>query len=264
MEVRPSRRELRQRSSGKFDVKPAIERLRALVPGWRPQGLLGWGSLAAAVIGLALLGHVLLAQRGAQVAQGNQRVKFHQQVKTDVAALEKNIMKQQQTTPPGTDIPVAADMNQVSLAGFMFLKGTDSALVPKAGDEIGELTIPKIALDDIMLEGDSGDAMATGPIHVSQTALPGETGNMVIAGHNALYFEKIGALQPGDKVNVMTTSGTKDVYVVVRSEIVPASTSIPVYPYPASLTLETCYPLNGSTANPSQRYLVQARLAVPD
>jgi len=84
----------------------------------------------------------------------------------------------------------------------------------------------------------------------------------VIAAHNALYFQNIGELQPGDKIYLTTQSGSKYLYVVVKDEIVPAQASIPVYPYPASLTLESCYPLNGMTANSTSRFLVQARLAM--
>lgn len=268
MEVRPSRKELRRKSRApSSDVLPGFLRDgKALLAGvdWKrlhPRDRLGWASLGLVIIGLGFLGHVILVRHGAAVAQARMHATFEASREKRRLALPKVEVPTTKTVPPTNQIMGAAAMGQQSLPGYMGLQGTDSASVPAAGQEIAELTIPKITLDYIVTEGDSG--LANGPVHVTHTALPGEAGNMVIAAHNALYFSSIGSLQPGDRITLLNPSGTKFTYIVVQSAIVPSSVSIPVYPYPASLTLESCYPLNGSEASSSQRYMVQARLAVP-
>ena len=54
---------------------------------------------------------------------------------------------------------------------------------------VARLTSKARAVDLIVLAGGSGRTLAFGPGHLSASAMPGETGNTVIAGHRDTHFE---------------------------------------------------------------------------
>jgi sortase A len=61
-----------------------------------------------------------------------------------------------------------------------------------------------------------------GPSHWPGTALPGQVGNMVIAGHRTTYsrpFYDLDLVQPGDEM-IIQYEGETFVYHAVRTEIV--------------------------------------------
>ena len=56
------------------------------------------------------------------------------------------------------------------------------------GAPVARLVIPKIALDDIVLEGVTPVALNGGPGHLPGSALPGSEGNAVISAHRDRHF----------------------------------------------------------------------------
>ena len=127
---------------------------------------------------------------------------------------------------------------------------------PALGQPVGELGIPKIGLLDTIVEGVGEAQLQQGPGHYPGTALPGETGNVAIAGHRTTYahpFYNLDALSPGDSVYVLTTRGLFH-YTVNGTQVV-APTDVAVLdstPGAATLTLTTCNP----------RYSAATRLVV--
>ena len=66
---------------------------------------------------------------------------------------------------------------------------------------IGRIEIPKIGVSQPMFEGVGLDVLANGPGHWPGTAMPGDTGNAVVAGHRVTHthpFLDIDQLNPGD------------------------------------------------------------------
>jgi sortase A len=62
-----------------------------------------------------------------------------------------------------------------------------------------------------LLEGSSGDVLASGFGHIEDTAEPGEEGNFVLAGHRVTHGEplrEMPSLRPGDTVVVETADRT--------------------------------------------------------
>ena len=73
-----------------------------------------------------------------------------------------------------------------------------------------------------MYEGIDLDTLDLGPGHWPGTALPGQQGNVVVAGHRVSHyadFRHLDALVPGDEV-VFTTPDGRFVYHVVGVEVV--------------------------------------------
>ncbi len=58
---------------------------------------------------------------------------------------------------------------------------------PAEGDPVGEIRIPAIGLDQVVVEGTNTNDLRQGPGHYIGTPLPGQGGNAAIAGHRTTY-----------------------------------------------------------------------------
>src|SRR5581483_1607933 len=91
-----------------------------------------------------------------------------------------------------------------------------------AHQPIGTIEIPRIGLVHPVFEGIGLDSIDLGPSHWPGTAMPGQVGNAVFAGHRVTHthpFLRIAELQPGDQV-IFTIGGVRSVYDMVSSEVV--------------------------------------------
>ncbi|HRK46706.1 MAG TPA: sortase, partial [Nocardioides sp.] len=99
------------------------------------------------------------------------------------------------------------------------------------GDPVALLTIPRIGVSQVVVEGTaSGDTLA-GPGHLRKTVLPGQAGTSVVVGRSATYgapFRDLGDLRPGDDLSVVMAQGEVDFKVVnVRRAGDPYSQPLP-------------------------------------
>ncbi len=117
--------------------------------------------------------------------------------------------------------------------------GMNSAV---ANDGLTRLSIPKISLDAVIVEGTSRKALLLGPGHLKESAEPGQPGNAVITAHRDTFFRHIYELNKGDVVTVQR-SGKKYTYQVTGKKIVdPNDVSVLRPSDEHRLTLITCYP----------------------
>jgi len=111
--------------------------------------------------------------------------------------------------------------------------------------EIGTIEIPKIGLHHRAFHGITLRNIDKGPSHWPGSAMPGETGNTVWAGHRVTHshpFRRIHELVPGDQV-IFTVAGVRSVYVVTRHEIVTPKAVHIANPTPTPTgTLFACHP----------------------
>lgn len=111
--------------------------------------------------------------------------------------------------------------------------------------EIGTIEIPKIGLTSPLQEGIRLSTLNNGPGHWPGSAMPGQVGNAVIAGHRVSHnaeFRKVDALVAGDEV-IMTTADGRFVYAVVSTEIVKPDAMWVVDQTPErTATLFACHP----------------------
>ena len=87
------------------------------------------------------------------------------------------------------------------------------------GDVLTKLQIPKIHLDVLVVEGTTPAALRAGAGHYPGTPLPGEPGNVGIAGHRTTFgrpFNHLDEMRPGDQV-ILTTPFKRFTYVAVQS-----------------------------------------------
>ncbi len=132
----------------------------------------------------------------------------------------------------------------------------------KIGDPLTRIEIPAIGVNTIVVEGATPAALRAGAGHYPETPLPGEVGNVAIAGHRTTYgkpFNRMDELVPGDKI-ILTTPIGRHVYEVTERPLVVDPTDwslIRDYPKKAHLlTLTSCHP-EGSA---SYRIAVRAKL----
>jgi sortase A len=79
------------------------------------------------------------------------------------------------------------------------------------GSPVALLTIPRIGLEQVVVEGTASQETMLGPGHRRDTALPGQAGVSVLYGRAVSYggpFRDIGRLQKGDSITVATGQGT--------------------------------------------------------
>ncbi len=117
---------------------------------------------------------------------------------------------------------------------------------PPVGGPVGLLTIPKIGVSQVVVEGVGQAQLRGGPGHYPGTPLPGQPGNASIAGHRTTYaapFADLNLLVPGDLVYVRTAQGLFR-YSVARSLVVTPSdvAVLASAPSASTLTLTTCTP----------------------
>jgi len=132
------------------------------------------------------------------------------------------------------------------------------AAAPADGDSIGEIQIRRLGLKAVFAQGESAAILQRAVGHLADTALPGEAGNVVLAGHRDTFFRSLKRVRAGDAITLSTRDG-EFAYVVESTAIVPPSDIQVLQPTGGrTLTLITCYPFGYLGAAPD-RFIVRAR-----
>jgi len=132
--------------------------------------------------------------------------------------------------------------------------------VVNRGDTLAKLKIPRLDAELYVVEGDGHKELRRGPGHLAGTAMPGENGNCVIAGHRDTHFRVLKDIRAGDDIILQTAAG-QFLYRVKRTRIVsPENTSALAPTSTAELNLITCYPFYYVGSAP-KRFIVEAQLA---
>jgi sortase A len=116
---------------------------------------------------------------------------------------------------------------------------------PNLGEGMSIIRIPKIGVDQIVVEGVEVEDLKKGPGHYPDTALPGQLGNMVISGHRTTYgapFYRLDELQPGDDIIVYDAKGPYTYKVSETRIVLPTEIGVIAPSSDARLTLTTCHP----------------------
>ncbi len=113
----------------------------------------------------------------------------------------------------------------------------------------------------IVLEGGSTRTLAFGPGHLAISALPGETGNSIIAGHRDTHFQFLQYLKLGESIQFEMPNGRRHLYQVSNIDVVDSRRgSLLLDTGEPTLTLVTCYPFDALDAGGPMRYVVSARM----
>jgi sortase A len=136
------------------------------------------------------------------------------------------------------------------------------------GDPVTRILIPSLGVDALVVEGITEKALEAGAGHYPQTPLPGQPGNVAVAGHRTTFgqpFENIDRLRVGDEIVLVTPVGRYTYHVSQPPWVTDPADWRVVGPTESggpsglgsALTLTTCTP-KGSA---DQRLIVRASLA---
>ena len=126
---------------------------------------------------------------------------------------------------------------------------------------VTRLRVARLGIDVVVVQGVTREALRAGAGHYPNTPLPGDRGNVAIAGHRVTYghpFRPLDQVVRGDRIELTTPVGTF-VYVVTRGPFVvrPDDLSVLRQDERSMLTLTTCNPVHSAR----ERLVVQAVLA---
>jgi sortase A len=190
-------------------------------------------------LGLLLLAFVAFEILGTSYLQGRHQAALRGQIGDTAAAARLAAPEHEVVGPPTTVAPTTP---------------------PPAGSPVAVIAIPKISLNQVVVEGTGEAQLELGPGHYVGTPLPGEAGNVGIAGHRTTWgrpFYNLDQLSQGDPIYLATSRGTF-IYRVLWSRVVAPTDVSVLDPTPTnSLTLTTCNPRYSA----AQRLVVRAQLS---
>jgi sortase A len=131
------------------------------------------------------------------------------------------------------------------------------ALPIREGDVLGRIDIPRIGVSVAVLQGTKWRTLRLGVGHIKGTALPGEPGNIGIAGHRDTYFRALKDIRKDDEIQLQTAAGIARYKVDWIQITSPSDNGVLAPTTESSLTLVTCYPFYYVGAAP-ERYIVHA------
>jgi sortase A len=211
---------------------------------------------AARAVGLA----VALLLVGGGVAVGEQVVPERPAPKLALQPIElttsEPVAQVEVAAAPPTPAPEPAIVLPTPVAPPADERAPEPAVV------LGTIEIPRLGLSVPLNEGISLTSIDRGPSHWPGTALPGQPGNVVVAGHRVTKtrpFRDIDRLQPGDEI-IFTVEGVRTVYRVTSHDVVTpdAMHIVEQRPEPTA-TLFACHPPGSAR----YRYVVRAALVNP-
>ncbi len=219
------------------------------------RGVLGAVGRVLVTVGLLLLLFVAYQLWGTGIYQARAQDDLAQQF---TRSLERNPGA---TTTTSNAVPTTTSATPIAPTTL------GQITIPPEGDVIARVGIPKIGVDQYVVEGVNVDDLRKGPGHYPTTQLPGHEGNSAIAGHRTTYgapFGDLDELHPGDQIVVITVQGKFKYQVTDQRVVDPGEISVldpsadPARPGHdlATLTLTTCDPKYSA----SQRLIVRARL----
>ena len=180
--------------------------------------------------------------------------------------------------PPVVLAAAPPDLDPVAQAGTRLVRGLEVVLPvpePPAADERaptpeirhGLLEIPSIGLSQPFFEGVTLTAIDRGPSHWPGTALPGELGNVVIAGHRTTRtrpFWDLDLVPPGAELIFTMESGERHVYALDRIEVVDdEAIHIVDQGFGYTATLFGCHPKGSARQRIVGHFTLQSSSAAP-
>jgi sortase A len=125
------------------------------------------------------------------------------------------------------------------------------------GALVGRISVARLGVSVIVVEGTDGSTLSRAAGHVSGTALPGQNGNVAIAAHRDTFFRPLRNIRNDDVITITTSHGDYRYRVVSIRVVSPDDVAILNSDGNDVLTLVTCYPFSFIGAAPN-RFIVRA------
>lgn len=125
------------------------------------------------------------------------------------------------------------------------------AAVSEQGTALTRIAIPSIDVETLVVEGTSAAALRAGAGHYPNTPLPGQVGNVAIAGHRTTYgrpFNRLDQVKEGDEIWLSTPIG--DYKYVVTAPPPDGQCKRRAADYAACVTTPTDWTVIGKSSEP--------------
>ena len=178
----------------------------------RSHPFLRWSRDVFLVVGILLLGYCGYVLLDTKIYQAYQTRRFEQQ------------MKEMRPVPSGDG----------SLHKMAFHPATAGAL--------GQIEIARIGVSAMIMEGINNRTLRRAVGHIPGTPLPGQQGNIGIAGHRDTFFRALRNVRTDDEITLTTVDDTYHYRVEFARVVEPSDTQVLDDSSGDTLTLVTCYP----------------------
>ena len=131
------------------------------------------------------------------------------------------------------------------------------AIAVSEGSPLGRIEISAVGLTVMVLEGTDEGTLRRAVGHIRGTPLPGQRGNVALAGHRDTFFRGLRKIRVNDEITLTTLSGSYRYRVDSTKVVKPEETEVLEDYGDDILTLVTCYPFNFVGSAPS-RFIVRA------
>ena len=206
----------------------------------RTQSVLRWSRYLFFAVGILALSYVGYALLDARLYQAYQTWRFERALKGSK--------------------PAIGSVEQLHPSPLPALAEADRARVESAapeGSPLGRIEISTIGLAAMIAEGTDGKTLQRAVGHIPGTALPGQQGNVAIAGHRDTFFRGLRNIHKDDEITLTTLSGAYRYRVDFTKVVQPEDIAVLDHSDDAILTLVTCYPFNFVGPAP-KRFVVRA------
>ena len=190
---------------------------------------LRWAQYILAAGGVAALAYCAFVLAGAHLYQKRQAQVFDHAL-------------QQPQSQPGSRSAPAIPARQASV---------------REGTVLGRIQIPRIGLRVMIVEGDDDGELRHAAGHIPGTPLPGQAGNVAIAGHRDTFFRPLRNIRRNDSIRLITLQGNYEYRVTSTRIVGPDDVQVLDPTRQDTLTLVTCYPFEFVGSAP-KRFIVRA------
>lgn len=128
---------------------------------------------------------------------------------------------------------------------------------PQIGTVVGRIRIARLGLTAMIVEGVDETDLKRAVGHIPGTALPGQPGNVGLAGHRDTFFRPLRNIHSDDVIELITLQGTRQYRVTSTRIVTPNDVAVLQPTIKESLTLVTCYPFDYVGSAP-KRFIVRA------
>ena len=127
---------------------------------------------------------------------------------------------------------------------------------------IGRIEIPRLLLSVVVVEGVDKTTLRRAVGHIPGTAMPGEAGNVGLAGDRDTFFRPLKDLKIKDQIQFSTLKGNFKYEVQSLRVVEPNNVGVLASSGENMLTMVTCYPFYYVGPAP-KRWIVRARQVSP-
>jgi len=199
--------------------------------------ILKWTQRALFACAFLLLGYCGFALVDAWIFQARESGNLDRQLRDRRAASEGTPQPQSSASAEGVPAPVADGL-------------------------IGRIQIPRLLLSVVVVEGIGRTTLRRAVGHIPGTALPGEAGNVGVAGHRDTFFRPLKNLRIKDEIQFSTLKGDFKYEVESLRVVAPDNVGVLAPSGGNVLTMVTCYPFYFVGSAP-KRWIVRARQVSP-